>query len=29
MQVLESEIDWKLMEHSEFWRIAISLCGED
>ncbi|GAA2135111.1 hypothetical protein GALLR39Z86_36830 [Glycomyces algeriensis] len=29
MQVLESGIDWKLMEHSEFWRIAISLYGED
>jgi hypothetical protein len=29
MQVLESETDWKLMEHSEVWRIAFSFFGED
>jgi hypothetical protein len=29
MQVLESEIDWKRMRHSEVWRIAISFYGED
>ncbi len=29
MQVLESEIDWFRMKHSEVWRMAISCWYED